>query len=214
MSRVYIWEQNERARNMKSNEKVLSTKLVYEGKVMKVARNEVIVPNGKRAIREILQHPGSVVLAGILDDGRLLMIRQFRLSARRVLWEIPAGTMEEGEKPEECAIRELREETGYTAESMKLLFRCYPTPGYSTELMHCFLASSLTRHRRQLDEDETISVKPVAIEVAFKMIGSGKIVDAKTIAVVSYLLAVGDRRSENSIQPATPQDPERASRWL
>jgi ADP-ribose pyrophosphatase len=117
------------------------------------------------------------------------MIRQFRLSAGKVLWEIPAGTIEEGEKPEDCAVRELKEETGYTAESMKLLFRCYPTPGYSTEVMHCFLATSLTRHRRELDEDEVISVKPTALEAVFRMIASGEIIDAKTIAVVSYLRA-------------------------
>jgi len=188
---TYISERMKGARSLpvKSIEKVVSTKIVYNGKILKVSRNEVLIPNGKRAVREILQHPGSVVLAGILDDGRLLMIRQFRLSAGKVLWEIPAGTIEEGEKPEDCAVRELKEETGYTAESMKLLFRCYPTPGYSTEVMHCFLATSLTRHRRELDEDEVISVKPTALEAVFRMIASGEIIDAKTIAVVSYLRA-------------------------
>ena len=121
------------------------------------------------------------------------MIRQYRHAVGQTIWEIPAGTMEKGETPAACARRELEEETGYRAKSMKLLFECYPTPGYSQELMRMFVARGLNPTERRLDEDEIISVEPVEIERAFRMIGSKEIRDAKTIAALSYLRSLASR---------------------
>ena len=173
------------------HERVISSKLIYKGKMIDVRRDEVILPSSKKAQREIVEHQGSVSIVGLVGDGRkVLLLRHFRVSIGRTIWEIPAGVIDEGERPEQTARRELMEETGYAAKTMKPIFRSYPTPGYSSELMHCFLATSLTKSKgRQLDNDEGIEVKPIGIRRAFRMIRSGEITDGKTIAALSYLIA-------------------------
>lgn len=172
-------------------ETVLSSEVIYSGRVVKFTRKQIRLPTGKTAVREIIDHPGSVGIVPILDDEsqRVVLIRQFRLAARGTIWEIPAGTMEEGESPEASARRELEEETGYRCRALDPLFECYLAPGYSAEVMHFFLAKNLVKTRTNYDEDETISVHYATLEEIFEMIERGEIRDAKTVAAISYLVA-------------------------
>jgi ADP-ribose pyrophosphatase len=197
----------------KNDEKVVSSRLVYSGKIIRLRKDAVVVAGRNRATREILEHPGSVGIVGLLDDGKVLLIRQFRLATGKTIWEIPAGTMEAGEKPEGCAKRELLEETGYAAGVLDHLFDCYLAPGYSTEMMHLFVATSLERHEQQTEEDEHISVRHVSPAAALRKIRTGEIVDVKTIAALSYLDSIGrfgrpqeDRRgAPASVKPRQQQ---------
>ena len=146
------------------------------------------MPNGKTAIRDIVDHPGAVAIVPILDDGRILLERQFRYSAGKQLLEIPAGTLERGEAPDTCARRELKEETGYTAASMKKILTMYTAPGYSNELIHLYFATGLKRGEAEAEEDEQITLEPYGPDELLEMIEKNTIEDAKTIAgILSYL---------------------------
>jgi ADP-ribose pyrophosphatase len=171
-------------------EQVLSSNVVYRGRAVRLRLDRVRLPTGRETSREIIEHPGSVGIVPLLSGDRVLLIRQYRHAAGETIWEIPAGTMERGETPRECAGRELEEETGHRAESLTPFFDCYLAPGYSMELMHVFLARRLTPTEQRTEEDEIISVKPVTSEIAFHMIKSGEIRDAKTICALSYLRAL------------------------
>jgi len=131
-----------------------------------------------------------------VEGGKVLLERQYRHAARKVLWEIPAGTLEEGENPEECARRELREETGYVAESMEELSRFYTAPGYSTEVIHLFLATRLRREKASLEEDESIEIRLLPLREALDMVRCNEVEDAKTI--IGLLLAENRMRGKNS----------------
>ena len=166
---------------------------MYDGRAVRLRLDRVKLPTGRETSREIIEHPGSVGILPLLAGNRVLLIRQYRHAVGKTIWEIPAGTMEPGETPKECARRELEEETGYRAKRLLPLFDCYPAPGYSMELMHVFLARGLTPAEQNPEEDEIISVKPVTSERAFRMIKSGQIRDAKTICALSYLRAAAGR---------------------
>lgn len=174
-------------------ERVLSSRILYRGRAVRLRLDQVRLPTGRETSREIIEHPGSVGILPLLPRGRILLIRQYRHAVGQTIWEIPAGTIEPGETPEECAKRELEEETGYRTKSLKPFFRCYAAPGYSMELMHLFLARGLEPVERRPEEDEIISVEPMTSERAFRMIGSGQIRDAKTICALSYLRASARR---------------------
>ena len=172
-------------------EEVLSSTILFSGRAVRLREDRVRLPNGRATTREIIEHPGSVGILPLLTRSNILLIRQYRHAVGRTIWEIPAGTMEKGESPEECARRELEEETGYRAKSLKPFFDCYTTPGYSQELMHVFLARGLRLSERRLDEDEIIAVESLPGKVALRMVKSGQIRDAKTIAALSYLRISG-----------------------
>jgi ADP-ribose pyrophosphatase len=171
------------------HEEVLSSTVLYSGRAVRLRFDKVRLPNGRETSRDIIEHPGSVGILPLLTGSRILLIRQYRHAVGQTIWEIPAGTMEQGEAPIECARRELEEETGYRARNLRLFFECYIAPGYSAELMRVFLAKGLKPTERRLDEDEIISVEPVPSESVLQMIESGRIRDAKTIAALSYLWA-------------------------
>jgi len=171
-------------------EQILSSNFMYRGRAVRLRLDRVRLPTGRETSREIIEHPGSVGILPLATRDRVLLIRQYRHAIGETIWEMPAGTMEPGETPRECAGRELEEETGYRAKSLTPLFDCYPAPGYSMELMHVFLARGLTSAEQKTEEDEIISVKPVTSERAFRMIRSGQIRDAKTICALSYLRAL------------------------
>ena len=148
---------------------------VYEGEI-----------EGRRVTREIIEHPGAAAILAFDPDGMIVMVNQHRFPRGRVL-EIPAGTLEEGESPRDCALRELAEETGYAAGSMKPLLSYYPSIGYNTEIIHCFVASGLSKTRANPDEDEIISVERHHISDLLEMIRTGRIQDSKTIcALLAY----------------------------
>jgi len=154
-------------------------------------RTRRVKVNGREHDFSYVQHPGAVAVAA-LQGGKIALIRQFRPTIERHIWEVPAGTLEPGEDPAECALRELAEETGYRAKEIRHLLSFYVAPGYSTELLHLFLAGDLSPGEQSLDEAESIDeVAWFSLEEAQQMIRDGRIVDAKTIIAVQYLLHTG-----------------------
>lgn len=167
---------------------VLSSEIVYQGKVFGIRRDEVIEPTGVRTTREMITHPGSVVVLPVLPDGRILLIQQYRYAARQFLWELVAGRMDEGETPIEGAARELKEETGYHAKRLKIFLEFFPTPGFLEEKMYLLLAEGLTPGKAEPDEDEKIMARAYTRKQLEEMLRKGKLRDAKTIAGVLYYL--------------------------
>ncbi len=172
-------------------EPVLSSEIVYEGRIMKLTRKQIRMINGDTTVREIVEHPGSVGIVPLHNNGRIILLRQFRLATGSFIWEIPAGTLEKGESPDACAKRELEEETGFECGSLELLFTCYLAPGYSTELMHLYLARDLEQTKQHLEEDEVISIHEATPNEVLEMIAKGDVKDSKTISAISFLLAAG-----------------------
>lgn len=166
--------------------RILSSKQVYKGPVFGVRRDNVREPNGVRAIREVITHPGSVVVLPVLPDGRIVMIRQYRHATRMFLWELVAGRIDSGENPRQAAARELIEETGYRARRFRIFLDVFPTPGFLEERMHILLAQGLTAGVAEPEEDEKITVKAFTRAQLDKMIKRGKLRDAKSIAGLLY----------------------------
>ncbi|MDE1766672.1 MAG: NUDIX hydrolase [Thaumarchaeota archaeon] len=162
-------------------------KRIFQGRVLSLDVYKVSLA-GRKVTREVIEHPGAAAMLAI-EDGKLLLVKQHRFPHGFVL-EIPAGTMKRGEKPQKCALRELREETGYAAKKMIPLVKYYPSIGYNTEIIHCFVASGIKKvSGLELDEDEIISVVKIDFKKVLRMILSGKITDSKTIcAVLTYAM--------------------------
>lgn len=135
--------------------------------------------------RELLRFPGAAVVLPVLPDGSIVFIRQYRFAVGDTIYELPAGTLEEGEDPAVCAARELTEETGYTARSIVRLGGCYTAPGTSDEYIHCFLATGLAAGAQALDQHEEIDVEVVPDPLARQMVLDGTICDAKTVATLA-----------------------------
>jgi len=167
---------------------LVDSRRVYDGKVISLRVDRFQSPSGGIFEHEVIEHPGAVAMLPLLDDGRLLLIRQYRHLVGKVLLEIPAGTLDEDEDPEECARRELVEETGYDAEVMEELLSCFLSPGYSSEKIHIFLASKLRRVNHRPEVDELIELEPVQVVKAEVMMRNGEIMDAKTISGIAYFL--------------------------
>ncbi len=168
--------------------KVLSSRVIYEGAVFGIRRDEIIEPGGVRTIREMITHPGSVVVLPVLPDGRILLIRQYRYAARQYLWELVAGRMDSGENPRQAAARELIEETGYRAKRLRIFLEFFPTPGFLEEKMFLLLAEGLTPGKAEPEEDEKIVARAYNHKQLEEMIRKGKLRDAKTIAGILYYL--------------------------
>jgi len=166
-------------------EEKVSEEFVYRGKLFSVRRDRVKI-KGRVRIREVVIHPGASAILPILDDGKILLVRQYRYAVGEELLEIPAGTLEVGEKPEDCALRELEEETGYRAENVKLLTTLYLAPGYSSERLHLFQAENLKKRAQKLEVDEEIELVTMELREVLNAIKNGKIRDAKTIAAILY----------------------------
>src|SRR5579862_6214468 len=172
---------------MELNETVIGTTEIYRGKIVHLRVDRVRLPDGSESQREIVGHRGAVCIVPVLE-GQVLLLRQFRLAAGGVLLEIPAGTLEEGEAPDACAARELEEETGYRAQTLRPLFSAFLAPGYSTELIHAYLAEGLTPGATHLDADEQVALTPLPIAEVERRILAGEVQDAKTIAAVLVAL--------------------------
>jgi ADP-ribose pyrophosphatase len=166
--------------------KVLSSTTIYNGPVFGMRRDEVIEPSGVRATREVITHPGSVVVLPVLADGRILLIQQYRHATRQYLWELVAGRMDPGETPRVAAARELIEETGFRAKSMRVFLDVFPTPGFLEERMFILLAKGLTVGEAEPEEDEKIISRAYSRQQLEGMIRGGKLRDAKTIAGILY----------------------------
>jgi ADP-ribose pyrophosphatase len=166
--------------------KILRSEIIYQGPVFGVRRDTVIEPGGLRAVREVITHPGSVVVLPVLPDGRILLIRQYRYATRQYLWELVAGRIDSGENPRQAAARELIEETGYRAKRFRVFLDVFPTPGFLEERMYILLAEKLTAGEAEPEEDEKITAKAFTPSELERMIRKNTLRDAKTIAGLLY----------------------------
>ncbi len=156
--------------------------------MIEIVEEEVKYPSGKKFRKKFVKHPGSVLIIPFIDKDRIILLKQYRYTLKKYIYELPAGTIESGETPEECARRELIEETGYDAKYIRKVFELYIAPGYSDEVMHVFLAKDLTHVHSKRDEDEEIILEVRRIDEILDMIRLGTIRDSKTIASLLYLL--------------------------
>ena len=166
---------------MKFIEKQITTETVYEGRIVTVKNDTAELINGSVVYREVVEHPGGVAIVPVNASGEVYMVRQFRYPMSEELLEIPAGKLEYGEDPYDCAVRELSEETGCTAGKIVPLGAFYPSPGFSKEILYIYLATELVRGELNLDEDELLDVEAVSLETLANQIMSGELKDAKTI---------------------------------
>ena len=170
----------------------LSSRLVYEGRIFDVTVDRVPLPHGRVADLELVRHDGSVVLIPIGEDGRILLVRQYRYAADRFLWELPAGSLEPGEAPDTAAARECQEELGLIPGSLERLVTLYPTPGFCTETMTYYRATALRQpgvddQAAHQDEDESIEVGAFTLEEVRAMVEIGEIADLKTVAALALV---------------------------
>lgn len=177
-----------------SRERTISKKNIFNGRIIKLDVHEVMLENHKTAEREIITHQGGVGVLPITETGEVVLVRQFRKPYECETLEIPAGKKEPEEEPLVCALRELREETGITAESITFLAEMYPSPGYTDETVHIYKAEGLTYGEMSTDEDEFIEVFRYPLEEALNMVKNGNIKDAKTI--IAIVMASYDSLSE------------------
>lgn len=193
----YPKQKREMQYNMNYYEKTVREERKYTGNIINVDRVTVILPNGKEATRDVVRHPGAAVILPVTDDWKILMVEQYRKPCEMVSLELPAGKLDAGEPPEECARRELQEETGYIAGKLEKVLTIHSTPGFSDEVLHMFIATNLVPNKANPDEDEFISCKEYEIPELISMIEEGKITDAKTI--IGVFLADRIRKGENKI---------------
>ena len=177
-------------------EKKISGEGVYDGIFLKMKRDTVSLPDGQHAVREYLEHPGAVAILAVLDDGRVLLERQYRYPIAQAVIEIPAGKLNTGEDPLLCAQRELQEETGYTAKHWSKIRRIHPVISYSTEFIDIYLAEGLSPGPARLDEEEFLDVFAAPLEELLHWVEMGKITDVKTIISTYWLER---RRSRSSV---------------
>lgn len=173
---------------MDMREKKLSGKLIFDGKVVKVELDEVLCPNGNKSFREIIRHNGGAAILCVTPDDKIILERQFRYAYDEVIYEIPAGKLELNEDPYDAAIRELEEETGNKASKLIHLTDIYPTCGYSSEIIHLYLATDVKHTETHFDDDEVIETYLIPIDEVKEMILDGRIKDAKTIVAFTYYL--------------------------
>jgi ADP-ribose pyrophosphatase len=172
-------------------EPTVSSETAFSGKLIEVRKDTVRLPNGKTTTREIVVHAEVIAVLPVLDDGRLVMVRQFRKAAERVLLELPAGGIDQGESAEDAVRREMEEETGYRVGSLRHLASFFTSPGFTTELMHLYEATDL-QPGEPTEETDQIEVVPLRAEEALQRLGSGELADAKTI--LGLLLYARERR--------------------
>ena len=166
----------------------MKKKKIYDGKILGLNVYDITI-RGKKMRREIIEHRGAAAILAFDEEGRVILVKQHRFGHGYIL-EIPAGTLEKGERPEKCAIREIQEETGYKARKLTPLITYYPSVGYNKEAIYCFVAKNVQKISGQaLDEDEIMSVVKINFKKLLTMIKMGKIIDSKTIcAVLTYAL--------------------------
>lgn len=171
------------------NEKTVTSETLYSGKIIELRVDEVELPDGKLAKRELVKHPGAVAVIAITDEGKLVLVEQFRKALERTIIEIPAGKIELNEDPEQTAIRELEEETGYRAKEFTYIQSFSTSPGFADEVIHLYLAKSLEKVENPAvgDDDEFINLHECTISETEEMMNDGRIYDAKTAFAVLYV---------------------------
>lgn len=168
----------------------ISSRRVYSGRIVSLDLDKVRFPNGTEGELEMVRHSGASAVVPLLEgaDGMksVILVRQYRYAAEGYVYEVPAGRLDDGETPETCAHRELKEETGYTAAAMTPLTTIFTTPGFTDERIHLFLATGLTSGQAKLEADEVLDTHPVPLREALEMIRSGAICDGKTISALLF----------------------------
>ena len=178
--------------SLKLTETVLSSERIYEGKIINLRRDMVALENGRKAAREIVEHPGGVGILPLDKDGSVYMVRQYRHGAREIVLEIPAGKLNYGEDALECGKRELLEEIGATAQEYISLGKIFPTPAYCEEVIPIFLAKGLSFSEQKLDEGEFLNVEKVKLKKLLSMVMRGELPDCKTqIAILKAAVLEG-----------------------
>jgi len=178
-------------------EERIDTQDLYGGIFLNMKRDTVRMPDGSEAVREYLTHPGAVAIVALLNDGRVVLERQYRYPVARVCMEIPAGKLDPGEDPLMCAQRELHEETGYTATKWSYIRRIHPVISYSTEFIDIYLAEGLTQGDRRLDDEEFLDVFAASLDELLTWVEEGVITDVKT-TISAYWL---DRYRRGLVKP-------------
>ncbi len=166
-------------------EKTLKSDNIYDGKILKLDVETVLLPNNNTTKREIVRHPGAVAILPINYDNEIYFVKQYRKALDMELLEVPAGKLEKNEIPYECALRELQEEIGFAAKNLTLLGSFYSSPGFSNEIIYIYKAEDLTPSKLTADEDEFINVVKLSAEESVKMLSKGLIKDAKTAVALS-----------------------------
>lgn len=167
-------------------EKTLQSELIYGGRRLRLHRDEVELPGGKRTFREVVIHPGAAAVVPVTKEGDVFLVKQFRYAVGSELYEIPAGTIERGEGPEQCAVRELREEAGLIARRIEKLGQFYTSPGVMNEVMHLYKATNLIIAEKK--PEEGMSVVRMRLSQAIDKIRTGEIIDAKTICGIFWVV--------------------------
>lgn len=166
----------------------LNRQPMYDGPLFKVAKVTLQNSEGKEVARDVIEHPGAACIVPMIDEQTVLLVEQWRIGAKRALWEIPAGTLDPGEDPLACAARELEEETGYKAGKLEHLFTMFPSPGILDEKMHIFIATQLSKGTQKFDDDEEITIKPFTFKELRIQLKANNIKDGKTIAALGYMM--------------------------
>jgi len=170
-------------------EKVLSTQELYHGRAVNLRQDTVGKPSGRKTTREVVEHSDCIVAVPVDEQGNVLLVRQFRQAVGKFLLEVPAGGIDPEETPVECVRRELQEEIGYLPRKIEKLGGFYAIPGYGTEFLHCYLARELIPSRLVAEDTEDIELVPVSQNQILKLIASGEICDAKSIAALLIFLS-------------------------
>jgi ADP-ribose pyrophosphatase len=167
-------------------EKMLSSRNIYQGMILDLTVDEVLLPSGRKTTREVVKHNGAVGLIPVLGDGRIVLTEQYRYATGETLIEIPAGRLEPGESPDETARRELAEETGFEADEIRNVLTFYTAPGYTSEKLYLYVARELRSVESKPDLDEDIHLMEVSLAEAVRLIEKGEIKDGKTVAALLY----------------------------
>ena len=171
---------------MKVEEKIVDCENIFDGRIFDVKKYAVELPDGSRAFREEVEHHGGACVLAF-DDGYVYLVKQYRLALRDETIEIPAGKLEKGEDPETCALRELTEETGLVAESIRKICAVSPSPGYTNEIIHIYYVERFIKAKQRLDDGEFLNVIKLPAKKCFEMVESGEIIDGKTVVALLWL---------------------------
>lgn len=168
---------------MSFEEKKISSRVEYDGRILKLEVDGVLLPDGTKSVRECVRHSGGAAVL-FIEDNKVALVRQYRYLYGKEIYEIPAGKVEKGEDPSAAALRELEEETGYRAKKLTPLLKIYPSPGYTDEIIHIYLAEDCEKARQKLDDGEFLDVVRMPVGEVLGLIDRGEICDAKTVAAV------------------------------
>lgn len=169
---------------MELEETRLTSEEIFDGVAIHLFRDEILLPNGNKGVREVVRHPGAVCVLPLTDEGEVIFVNQFRYALNKVTLEVPAGKLEKGEDPQEAALRELSEETGIEAKKIVPMGALYTTPALMDEIIYMYIATDLVQGEQHLDEDEFVNAVKIPLNKAVEMVMNGEIRDSKTQTMI------------------------------